>query len=169
AFDDTDNPYDLAVRKEIRDQFMVGESLLVAPLFAGETEREVTLPQGKWYDFYTGEYAGEGQVIKVSPGLDRIPVYVKDGGLIPMYKGYPDLNGGREKVEVRHYGEKPGSFSLYDDDGMTFDYKNGDFVNIQLSVTVGADGGKTGKVERPDSGKEWSYADISFRFMTGER
>ena len=168
AFDDTDNPYDLAVRKEIRDQFMVGESLLVAPLFAGEVEREVTLPRGKWYDFYTGEYVGEGEVIKATPGLDRIPVYVRDGGLIPMYEGYPDLNGGREKVEVRHYGEKPGSFSLYDDDGTTFAYKNGDYVNIPLSVTIGADGRKIGKVDRPSSGKEWSYGDITFRFMTGE-
>ncbi|MBD5275297.1 MAG: glycoside hydrolase family 31 protein [Bacteroides sp.] len=168
AFDATDNPYDLAVRKEIRDQFMVGESLLVAPLFAGEVEREVTLPRGKWYDFYTGEYVGEGEVIKATPGLDRIPVYVRDGGLIPMYEGYPDLNGSREKVEVRHYGEKPGSFSLYDDDGTTFAYKNGDYLNIPLSVTIGADGRKIGKVDRPSSGKEWSYGDISFRFMTKE-
>lgn len=166
AFDDTDNPYDLAIRKEIKDQFMVGESLLVAPLFAGETEREVTLPQGKWYDFYTGEYVGEGQVVKVSPGLDKIPVYVKDGGMIPMYDGYLDLNGGPQKVEVRHYGEKPGSFSLYDDDGTTFAYKNGDYINIPLSVTVGADGKKIGKAERPSSGKEWSYGETTFKFMT---
>ena len=85
-----------------------------------------------------------------------------------MYEGYPDLNGGREKVEVRHYGEKPGSFSLYDDDGTTFAYKNGEYVNIPLSVTIGADGRKIGKVDRPSSGKEWSYGDITFRFMTGE-
>lgn len=56
---------------------MVGEYLLVAPLFTGETERRVILPKGKWYDFYTGKLAGEGEIITVSPGLDRIPVYVK--------------------------------------------------------------------------------------------
>ena len=40
----------MALRKEIKDQFMVGNSLLIAPLFAGETERRVVLPKGKWYD-----------------------------------------------------------------------------------------------------------------------
>ena len=63
---------------------MTGEYLLVAPLFTGQTSRKVVLPKGKWYDFYTGKYAGEGEVITVTPGLARIPVYVKDGGIIPM-------------------------------------------------------------------------------------
>ena len=75
--DATKNPYAMAVRREVKDQFMVGPSLLVAPLFAGEEERQVVLPQGKWYDFYTGKYVGEGEVITVKPGLDKIPVYVK--------------------------------------------------------------------------------------------
>jgi hypothetical protein len=48
----TENPYATAVRKEIKDQFMVGDALLVAPLFAGQKERTVVLPKGKWYDFY---------------------------------------------------------------------------------------------------------------------
>lgn len=47
----------------MKDQFMVGNSLLVAPLFEGEKERKVILPKGKWYDFYTGEFAGEGEII----------------------------------------------------------------------------------------------------------
>lgn len=69
--DATKNPYAMAVRREVKDQFMVGPSLLVAPLFAGEEERQVVLPQGKWYDFYTGKYVGEGEVITVKPGLDK--------------------------------------------------------------------------------------------------
>ena len=85
SFDATNNPYALAIKKEVKDQFMVGNSLLVAPLFEGEKERKVILPKGKWYDFYTGEFAGEGEIISVSPGLDKIPVYVKDGGIVPMF------------------------------------------------------------------------------------
>ena len=73
SFDATNNPYALAIKKEVKDQFMVGNSLLVAPLFEGEKERKVILPKGKWYDFYTGEFAGEGEIISVSPGLDKIP------------------------------------------------------------------------------------------------
>ena len=65
----TDNPYVIATRKEMKDQFMVGKDLLVASLFVGEKGRSVILPQGKWYDFYTGELAGEGEVIKVAHSL----------------------------------------------------------------------------------------------------
>ena len=79
-----DDPYSEAVLKEIKDQYMAGENLLVAPVFTGQTSRKVILPAGKWYDFYTGKYAGDGEVITVTPGLEKIPVYVKDGGIIPM-------------------------------------------------------------------------------------
>ena len=70
--DATKNPYAMAVRREVKDQFMVGPSLLVAPLFAGEEERQVVLPQGKWYDFYTGKLVGEGEVITVKPGGQQL-------------------------------------------------------------------------------------------------
>src|SRR6476620_876720 len=79
-----ENPYAEATSKEIKDQYMAGEYLLVAPMFTGQTSRKVVLPKGKWYDFYTGEFAGDGQIITTIPGLDKIPVYVKEGGIIPM-------------------------------------------------------------------------------------
>ena len=51
----------------------------------------------KWYDFYTGKLAGDGEVITVTPGLDKIPVYVKDGQMIgsisAAQKGKPDTIG----------------------------------------------------------------------------
>lgn len=71
----------MAVNKEIKDQYMAGEYLLVAPMFTGQTSRKVVLPKGKWYDFYTGKLVGEGEVITVTPGLEKIPVFVKDGVL----------------------------------------------------------------------------------------
>jgi alpha-glucosidase (family GH31 glycosyl hydrolase) len=63
-----ENPYAEATSKEIKDQYMAGEYLLVAPLFTGQTTRKVILPKGKWYDFYTGELAGDGEVITATPG-----------------------------------------------------------------------------------------------------
>src|SRR3546814_699234 len=60
-----ENPYVQAITREVKDQYMAGEYLLVAPLFAGEESRKVILPRGKWYDFYTGEYVGGGEVIKI--------------------------------------------------------------------------------------------------------
>src|SRR6185503_5630445 len=68
----------------LKDQYMMGDNILVAPLFAGEKTRRVYLPAGRWYDFYTGELAGEHEVITITPGLDKIPLFVRDGGIIPM-------------------------------------------------------------------------------------
>lgn len=160
--DATENPYAIALRKEVKDQFMVGEHLLVAPLFAGQTSRSVVLPKGKWYDFYTGKLAGEGEIIQVTPGISRIPVFVKDGGIIPMYKEAVQLDGKKYPLEIRHYGKKASSFSLYDDDGKTFNYEKGDFVRIALKVNSD----RSGKAELPAGKQSWSYTDYIFRFMT---
>lgn len=165
--DGTGNPYALAVKREVKDQFMVGENLLVAPLFAGETERKVVLPRGKWYDFYTGQFVGEGEVITVSPGLDRIPVYVKDGGIVPLYPPVTRIDNSRLPLEIRHYGNRPGTYRLYDDDGETFDYEKGAYTRITLSVKVAPDGSKQGNVSVPEGKDVWSYnGEYTFRFMT---
>lgn len=167
ALDATDNPYAMAMKREVKDQFMVGENLLVAPLFAGETERSVILPQGKWYDFYTGKLAGEGEVITVSPGLDHIPVYVKDGGIVPLCPPVTKLDGTKLPLEIRHYGTKPGSFRLYDDDGETYNYEKGEYTYLTINVEVASDGTRQGNVSVPDGKKVWSYnGEYTFRFMT---
>lgn len=166
VFDGTDNPYALAIKKEVKDQFMVGKSLLVAPLFAGEKERKVILPAGKWYDFYTGKFVGEGEVITVCPGLDKIPVFVKDGGIIPMFPPLRQIDDKKYPLEIRHYGNARGAYELYDDDGKTFDYQKGEYAWIRLEVDVDAVGKKTGQVVMPDDKRVWSYTDYTFHYMT---
>lgn len=166
SFDATNNPYALAIKKEVKDQFMVGNSLLVAPLFEGEKERKVILPKGKWYDFYTGEFAGEGEIISVSPSLDKIPVYVKDGGIVPMFPPIRQIDNKQYPLEVRHYGNAPGIYDLYDDDGETFNYQKGEFVRIVLTVDVDASNNKMGKASIPGGKNVWSYSDYIFRYMT---
>ena len=82
-----------------------------APMFVGETSRKVVLPEGNWYDFYTGDYVGNGETITVSPGLERIPVFVKDGGIIPMMEAvlHAPRSGQKVNLEIRHYGKSDGS------------------------------------------------------------
>ena len=164
--DATKNPYAMAVRREVKDQFMVGPSLLVAPLFAGEEERQVVLPQGKWYDFYTGKYVGEGEVITVKPGLDKIPVYVKDGGIIPLWPKLTKVDTEKHPVEIRYYGTKPSTYELYDDDGETYDYEKGEYLRIPIEVKVDSEGKKKGEVRVPEGQSTWSYGDFSFKYMT---
>ena len=163
-----ENPYLLATTKEIKDQYMAGEYLLVAPLFTGQTSRKVVLPKGNWYDFYTGAYAGNGEVLTVTPGLDKIPVYVKDGGIIPMMKPLLHAPAPNEKtdLEIRHYGTKPGSFLLYDDDGETFDFEKGMYSWRTVTVEKTGIGILAGTISSPVSGKPNTIGVVTWKYMT---
>jgi alpha-glucosidase (family GH31 glycosyl hydrolase) len=161
-----ENPYELAVVKEVKDQYMAGENLLVAPMFTGQETRKVILPKGKWYDFYTGKFVGDGVVITVTPGLDRIPVYVKNGGLIPMMPArlHAPRLGEQVNIEIRHYGEKPGSYNIYDDDGETFDYEKGQF-SFRVCKAVLTNGVWKGSISAPEKGKPNTIGKVSWVFM----
>lgn len=164
--DSTENPYAMAMKKEVKDQFMVGSDLLVAPFFAGDRERDVILPPGKWYDFWTGELAGEGGTIHITDetGTGDIPVYVRNGGIIPLYPAITELTGEKLPVTVRHYGDASSAYSLYDDDGNTYDYEKGAFTRINIEVKVNADGSKEGQVSIPEGKELYTISDIRFEF-----
>ncbi len=121
------------------DQYLLGDDLLVAPMFAGEASRKVRLPKGKWYDYATGVLAGEDTTITLTPKLNQIPLYVRGGAAIPTFVDSTNvlksLKAG--KVTLRCYGE--GSFRglLYEDDGTTFGYEKGDYGLFELRVRDG--------------------------------
>lgn len=163
-----DNPYLEAVNREVKDQYMAGEYLLVAPLFAGETSRKVLLPQGDWYDFYTGEFVGNGIELTAAPGLDRIPVYVKDGAIVPTTPARMHAPSAGEKIDIefRHYGRAPGSYALYDDDGETFDYEKGDYSWRVATVARDRRGALAGTLSAPEKGRPDNVGKVTFRFMT---
>jgi alpha-D-xyloside xylohydrolase len=163
-----ENPYEEAVSKEIKDQYMAGDYLLVAPLFAGQQTRKVILPKGKWYDFYTGAFAGDGQVITVTPGLEKIPVYVKDGGIIPMMKPllHAPVVGEKVDLTIRYYGEKPTKYMLYDDDGETYNYEKGDYSWREIKVEKDKGGKLKGTISPAVKGKPNTVGNVTFQFMT---
>ncbi|NCI47409.1 glycoside hydrolase family 31 protein [Sediminibacterium soli] len=165
-----ENPYAEAVSKEVKDQYMAGEYLLVAPLFTGQKTRKIILPKGKWYDFYTGDYAGDGEIITVTPGLDKIPVYVKDGGIIPMMPVRLHAPGAGEKydLEIRYYGSRPGSYKLYDDDGETFNYEKGEYSWREIKTTL-IDGILRGTLSAPAKGKPDNIGNLVWKKMTNTK
>jgi alpha-D-xyloside xylohydrolase len=154
----------------VKDQYMAGEYILVAPMFKGDTSRKVILPKGKWYDFYTGEYAGDGETITVTPGLSKIPVYVKDGGMIPMMKPVLHTPKPDQKtdLEIRYYGSKSSAYKLYDDDGVSFDYEKGNYSWREIKVNKNADGSFSSSVDEPVKGKISTYGQITFKYMTNK-
>jgi alpha-glucosidase (family GH31 glycosyl hydrolase) len=163
-----EDPYGEAIVKEIRDQYMAGEYLLVAPLFTGQTTREVVLPEGRWFDFYTGKYAGDGQIIKVTPGLGKIPVFVKDGAIIPMLKPVLHAPSAGQKYDlvIRYYGSAPGFYRLYDDDGETYDYEKGLYSWRDIQVMPDKKGKLKGTISNSEKGKPDNIGEVIWKFMT---
>jgi alpha-D-xyloside xylohydrolase len=159
------NPYKMAAKKEIKDQYMVGDQLLIATLFTGETSRKVILPAGKWYDFYTGKLVGEGEVITVTPGLDHIPVFVRDGGIVPMTNSNTVAEGKYDLI-IKHYGDKEASYRLYDDDGKTYDYERGAYSWRTVTIKRDKNGQLVGAISAGDKGKPNNIGKVSWEFIT---
>jgi alpha-D-xyloside xylohydrolase len=161
------NPYGESAVMEVSDQYMFGPSILVAPLFAGEKSRKVVLPHGKWFDFYTGKLAGDGGTITASASLKQMPLYVKDGGIIPLMPAARAIRGqqGPIPLEVRHYGTKESGYELYDDDGETFDFEKGIYSRQELR-TVHEGKKLKGVAGRPFGPWKPRYGETTWRFMT---
>lgn len=90
----------------VDDQYMVGDRMMVAPLFAGEPGRKVVMPQGEWHDFWTGERVQGGTDFLLPASTDRIPVYVKSGSIVPwadvgLHAGTPETR----RITARVYGD----------------------------------------------------------------
>ena len=111
-------------------QFQLGDAMLVAPMYEeGEEERLVYFPPGLWYDYWNGtEYDGGSSWIVEAP-LDKIPVFVRAGSIIP-YRDYSRsiLAGTNDKLIIEIYGGGASSFRLYEDDGVTTRYQLGEFT-----------------------------------------
>jgi len=163
----TDAAYGKARQKEWDDQYMVGDSLLVAPLFAGETERDVYLPAGVWYGLETGERFEGGTIVRVEAGIERIPVFVREGAIIPMMPALPRAPRPGETVplDIVHFGNAPGEYLLYDDDGETLAYERGEYVFRKIEV-FRDEGGKfsarISDVREPQQGTDRGLAHSSY-------
>lgn len=119
----------------IGDQFMFGPAILVNPVTdEGATSRSVYLPAAvAWYDFWSGEKVAAGRRIVAGAPLDRIPLYVRAGSILPLG---PEVEYAEqhteEPIELRVYRGSDGSFMLYDDQGDTYAYEKGAHAIIPL-------------------------------------
>jgi alpha-D-xyloside xylohydrolase len=132
----------------IGDQFMFGPAIMVNPVLkANATRRSVYLPPALlWYDFWTGAKVKGGQEIEADAPLDRIPLYVRAGSVLPLGPEieYAEQNPGGP-IELRIYRGADGSFNLYEDSGDSYDYEKGQHAIIPIhwndksgTLTIGA-------------------------------
>jgi alpha-D-xyloside xylohydrolase len=102
----------------VDDQWIIGPGLLVAPVVAGQTSRSVYLPEGTWYDFWTGARHEGRRRIEVSPPLEQIPLFVRSGTLLPLARVTLHTDDTRSgELRVRAYGGTDAALALYEDDG----------------------------------------------------
>ncbi len=114
-----DYPTDPQTHK-LDDQWLLGDSLLVAPLVAGQTEREVYLPAGEWYNFWTGEKCRGAQAHPCRADLDTIPIFVKSGSVLPLAEPVQCVKPDTVfNITVHAYGAAT-TGALFEDDGETF-------------------------------------------------
>ena len=111
----------------IGDQFMFGPAILVNPVTEEKaTSRHLYLPKAKWYDFWTGAAVEGGRTVDAPAPLDRLPLFVRAGSIVPMG---PDLQFAAEKpadpIELRVYPGADGDFSLYEDENDNYNYEKG--------------------------------------------
>jgi alpha-D-xyloside xylohydrolase len=120
--------------QNIGDQFLFGPSILVSPVTEPDaTTRHLYLPKAQWYDFWAGKVLDGGRAIDAPVTLDRIPLYVRAGSILPMG---PDMEYSTEKpadpIELRIYRGADASFNLYEDENDTYNYEKGAYSTIPI-------------------------------------
>jgi alpha-glucosidase (family GH31 glycosyl hydrolase) len=135
-FADEDDP-------QLRDEsssYLFGDALLVSPVVnAGQSTKSVYLPRGKWVNFWSDvEHVG-GQTVAVDAPLETMPLFVKSGSIIPMQSVMNYTNERQlDTLRLAFYPspEVEGQFTLYEDDGETLEYQNGNFALTDFSQHI---------------------------------
>ena len=132
-----DYPADKRLR-DISDQFMVGESLMAAPLYRQGNSRKVYFPEGTWFDFNTNEKYEGGREYEITTRLDRLPLFVKAGALLPLAEPVQHITPETVfNLHCKVYGTDTAQCTLFEDDGETYDYTRGKFNDVTLRAEKG--------------------------------
>jgi alpha-glucosidase len=120
-FPDDTNSFNLS------DEWMMGDSILAAPLLTPKNQRSIYLPADDWYVFGTNRLIAGNQTIRLNVALDEIPVYVRAGSILPLapvIQHTSELPSG--PLELQIYPGKDATFTLVEDDGETLNYQKGE-------------------------------------------
>jgi alpha-D-xyloside xylohydrolase len=118
----------------VGDQFMFGPALLVNPVTEqGASSRRLYLPAGQWVDFWTGAPVAGAQSIEAAAPLDRLPLYVRAGSILPLG---PSVEYAAQSpaapIELRVFPGADGDFILYEDENDNYNYENGAYSTVPI-------------------------------------
>jgi len=120
---------------ECADQYLWGKNVLVAPVVEkGATARRIYLPRSTWYDFWSHTPVEGGREISRSVDLDTMPLYVRAGSILPLGP-VKQFTGEKldEPLSISIYPGADASFLLYEDDGISFNHRKGEWMGIQMA------------------------------------
>lgn len=128
-------PFDYKIYDiQFENQYLFGPYILVVPVESSKDFVKVYLPEGEWYFLYDGKkYSGNSELILECP-IHRLPVFVKAGGILPMQPDVPNTKVKPSLLILHVYLHGYGSFTLYEDEGDTFAYRDGFFNRRQLEL-----------------------------------
>ncbi len=120
--------------RHYQNQYMFGDAFLIAPFTSNKEFGRLYLPEGEWYDLYSDKREPGKQTKTLELRLDRLPVYVKAGSIIPMQSQVQSTAEQPEDSLFIHVynGTQSSSTSYYEDDGHSYAYQNGDFYQRQM-------------------------------------
>ena len=127
--------------RDLDDEYLFGRDLLVAPVLqAGQTSRQVYLPEGDWYDWHSGERFDGRAFLTVPTPMERIPVFARGGAVIPMWPEAPDSTDGYHPTVLELHLFVPTvdgvhRSPLQEDDGLTFAADRGQRYRTDLTLT----------------------------------
>ncbi|MCR4739937.1 MAG: DUF5110 domain-containing protein [Lachnospiraceae bacterium] len=163
--------------KGISDEYLFGPSLLVAPVYEPmyyhkdsleikdhAKIRRVYLPKGfGWYDFFTEEYHEGGKWIEADAPIGKIPVFVREGSILPLSGDISYADEGVGEVDLIHvYTGSDADFSLYLDDGDGYEFEDGKYSFVDLEYRE-----ETGKLSYREPGDTHTDRDFTVRYISG--
>jgi alpha-glucosidase (family GH31 glycosyl hydrolase) len=146
------------------NQYYYGSELLIAPPITkkdnelNKTITNIWLPKGEWFDFFTGEYYNGEKEYTIYSSIDQVPVFAKSGAIIPLSELTEHNQISNPKIiELVIFPGADGEFSLYEDDGVSSKYLDGEFVitkiktkyiNSKIELTIEASKGNTSLIPK---------------------
>ncbi|EOD00792.1 glycoside hydrolase family 31 protein [Caldisalinibacter kiritimatiensis] len=119
----------------INDQFLYGENIMVCPIVRpGADRRMIYIPEGEWYDYWTGEKIEGGQYIIKEAPIDILPIYVKAGAILPKDEVVEFVGQEEKTLHIHFYAGANGEYDLYLDDGMSFEYEDGVYSLVKFTM-----------------------------------
>ncbi|ASU35941.1 glycoside hydrolase family 31 protein [Mucilaginibacter xinganensis] len=145
----------------ISDEYLIGQGILAAPLTEDADERKVYLPAGDWYDFNNNKKYEGGREYTIKTGLTELPIFIKSGTILPLAKPVDHIAQDTQfQITCVVYGANPVNTTLFEDDGITFNYQKGGFNVVNLSWV-----NNKGKVKRTGDFKQVRYRVTDWKFV----